>query len=274
MRVGAKTRAVNSPLRWVGAKRRMVKWLLKMIPRHTTYVEVFGGVSWLLLSKKPSMLEIYNDVDDRLVNFYKVCREPEKVKQLINLLKFTPYSRTEFKQCLTPQGNVDEVEAARRFFVTQNQGFGGNGKSWGYNIKPSDNGNNRAVESFIDKQTCLLPFYFRLKKVTIENNDFRKILSTFDSTLTFFYCDPPYYPSTRTDKGYRYEMTKSDHSELIDLLLNIKGKCALSGYQNKTYEKLEKVGWDRYDFSASCSLGHGNKSKCIESVWINYKARS
>ena len=88
--------------------------------------------------------------------------------------------------------------------------------------------------------------------------------------------------STRKGKAYSHEMTDDDHAELVELLLSIKGKAALSGYANPIYEPLESKGWARHDFKATCTVAnHIVKRGCsdtefesddrerIESVWVH-----
>ena len=46
-----------------------------------------------------------------------------------------------------------------------------------------------------------------------------------------FYLDPPYLHETRATTGeYEYEMTISQHADLLDALVAIKGWFLLSGY--------------------------------------------
>ena len=64
---------LKSPLPWIGGKYYMVKDLLPLIPPHKTYVEPCGGMASLLLAKDPSPVEVYNDIDSGLVNFFRCC---------------------------------------------------------------------------------------------------------------------------------------------------------------------------------------------------------
>jgi len=62
----------------------MVNKLLPLIPKHHTYVEVFGGAANLLLAKEPSAVEVYNDIDSGLVNFFRVIRDKDKFKRFMS----------------------------------------------------------------------------------------------------------------------------------------------------------------------------------------------
>jgi DNA adenine methylase len=59
---------------WAGGKGRLLKYLLPLIPPHTTYCEVFGGGRALFCAKIPSPVEIINDINGDLVSFYRCCK--------------------------------------------------------------------------------------------------------------------------------------------------------------------------------------------------------
>jgi len=47
---------LRSPIVWVGGKSMMVEKLLKYVPLHRIYVEVFGGGASLLFAKDQPLL--------------------------------------------------------------------------------------------------------------------------------------------------------------------------------------------------------------------------
>ena len=78
-------------------------------------------------------------------------------------------------------------------------------------------------------------------------------------------------------------MANNDHQELIEILLGIKGKVLLSGYNSNIYIPLEAAGWIRKDYQTVCYaagrtrftkiLGKGSATKLqprTESLWMNY----
>ena len=84
---------VRAVFRFPGGKFFLVKKLLPLIPPHEVYVEVFGGAANLLFNKPPSKVEVYNDINSELVNFFRVLRDDVKWKILQEKLLLTPYSR-------------------------------------------------------------------------------------------------------------------------------------------------------------------------------------
>ena len=60
-------------INWVGGKRLLRKTIAPLIPEDiVSYIEPFGGGGWVLFYKDQwADLEVYNDLDSRLVNLFK-----------------------------------------------------------------------------------------------------------------------------------------------------------------------------------------------------------
>jgi DNA adenine methylase len=270
---------LKSPLRRYGGKGRMVATLLPFIPNHKTYVEVFAGSAALFFEKPVSDIEVVNDLDSGLVNFFKVVRDEEKLQRLAKLLELTPYSLEQFELYRdTWRQAVDDVHKAHRWFITVRMSFGAIGKYFSRSITEGTEGVGKCVRSYLSAIDRLPDIHKRLRGVQIDHADFREILTRYDRANTFFYLDPPYVHSTRkTTKDYDHEMSDDDHADLVELLLRAKGKVMLSAYANPIYEPLEKSGWERHDFEVNlnliaCSQPNGTAKRRetrIESVWVN-----
>src|SRR3972149_9245263 len=86
---------VNSPFKWVGGKSRLRKQIIPLLPAHTCYVEPFAGAAWVLFGKPPSEVEVINDIDQELINFFRVVRDcPE---DLMASFEWDLVSRAEFQ---------------------------------------------------------------------------------------------------------------------------------------------------------------------------------
>lgn len=105
-------------LRYHGGKFRIAQWIINQFPEHLCYVEPFGGGGSVLLRKSPAKIEVYNDLNGGVVNFFRVLRE--RPADLIAAIELTPYSRKEFIQAQEPCD--DPLERARRFYVWSWQG--------------------------------------------------------------------------------------------------------------------------------------------------------
>jgi site-specific DNA-adenine methylase len=92
----------KAPITWFGGKSRQLHWLLPLFPPHQVFVDVFGGSGAVLLGKPPSPVDVYNDIDGRLVNLFRVLRDEEQAQRLIKSLELTPFSRSEFMACADP----------------------------------------------------------------------------------------------------------------------------------------------------------------------------
>lgn len=277
-------RILSSPIVWFGGKGNMVHKLVPLVPPHRIYVEVFGGGASLLFAKKPSPVEVYNDIDKGLVNFFRVIRDPEKFARFYHLVAFTPWSREEYNFCReTWEQCEDEVEKAYRWFVVARMSFSGAfGRSWASAVTSSYKGMAATTSKWLYVLEMLPCIHERVMRVQIENMDFRELVPRYDSPETFFYMDPPYVEETRRELGvYPCEMGIDDHRQLVDLLMTVKGKVMLSGYRHPVYDPLEEAGWKRLDFETYCSavgrtratgvVGEGGARghARVESVWLS-----
>jgi DNA adenine methylase len=172
-------RNILAPFPYFGAKQYMVPTLLSLLPDHKVYVEVFGGAASLLFSKAPAPLEIYNDIDSDLVNFFRVLRDPTKTEHLQAQLQLTPYSREEWQECSKAYkaGNTpDLVEQVRIFYTVIYQSFSCTISSHSWRHSCTDGTN--VARSFANAIDALPLFTSRLRGIQIEHDDFAKIHSS------------------------------------------------------------------------------------------------
>lgn len=262
----------NPLIRYHGGKFRIADWIIAQFPRHKTYVEPFGGGGSVLLCKEPSEIEVYNDIDDEVVNLFRVLRNPEQRELLEQLLYLTPFSRVEFYQAYE---DVDcPVERARRMIIRAQMGFGSAGATKGSTGFRMAGGRQKNYELVLwEKYPSRLAQYAkRLKRVLIENQPASKIINLYDTEETLFFVDPPYVRSTRTANivAYRYEMSDSDHITLLDQLNQVNGKVLITGYEHDIYnEKLSHWKKLTKQVQASGKIGGVTRKECL---WLNPKA--
>lgn len=248
---------VRPAFKWVGGKSRLVPTLLAWTPPHHIAVEVFGGSLAFTFGKRPAPVEVINDINAGIVNFYEVVRSPDQFHRLQLMVQLTPYSRLVRDTAFVSwKDQTDPVERAYRWYIMNRMAWNGSisSKGWGYTIRATAQGMSKATLDYIQYLDRLPAIHERLRSVQIENDHFRKVIERFDTRDTFFYCDPPYVPGTWEGGSYDEEMTLEEHQELVDLLLNIKGMALLSGYANVTYQALERAGWEYQDVTYRCDL--------------------
>src|SRR5438874_793819 len=115
---------MKGPLSYVGGRNRLANQIISLIPKHNTYVEPFGGGAQVLFRKSPSEVEILNDIDGELVNFYRVCQAHHE--ELRRQLRFTLLSRKWYERLQsTPPETLIDIRRAARYFFLQKSSFGG-----------------------------------------------------------------------------------------------------------------------------------------------------
>jgi DNA adenine methylase len=254
-RVAKLTNKRFKPIPWYGGKYELAQKLIPFIPKHHSYIEVFAGGAGVFWAKDRSDMEVLNDLDSGLVNFYRVIRDPVKFKQFRFLVELRPYSRAEYDHCKTTWRDChDDADRAARWFVVARQSFNAVfGGGWKRDTKRSRRGMCADVSSYLSVVERLPEIHERMMGVQVENRDFRKVLNEYDAPDAFFYLDPPYIRGTRRAPNvYQHEMTDEDHEDMVELLLGLKGKAILSGYAHPIYGPLECAGWKRVDYQVNC----------------------
>jgi DNA adenine methylase len=269
-------KGLKSPIAWYGGKAYYAEWLIDRFPKHRVYIEPFGGAANVLLRKPRSEVEVYNDVDDRVVNLFSVIRDPEQFERLRLLLDLTPYARGEFADLLTLPPIADPVEKARRFFAICRQARGGMGMSklskncWAYSRRTRRE-MAEPVSKYLSAIDGLEDVAARLRTVMIESRPAIDLLPRYDGEDSFFYLDPPYMPETRHGNKaatYAHEMIVDDHEALLDALLQIKGKAMLSGYAAPLYDEKLKT-WRREELKTKAHMANSGEER-VEVIWFNY----
>ncbi|MDC9623893.1 DNA adenine methylase [Xenorhabdus sp. XENO-7] len=256
-------------IRYHGGKFRLASWIIGHFPQHRCYVEPFGGAASVLLRKNRSDAEVYNDLDDDVVNLFQVLRDPALSKQLIDACALTPYSRTEFRYAYEPTGDL--VERARRLIVRATMGFGSAGATKGTTGFRLDTKRNSATAQKIWERAPdnLIAVAQRFLGVLVENRDAVKCMQDHDTKTTLHFVDPPYLPATRVMVGsyYRHEMDEDQHTQLLECVRSLTGMVIISGYDSSLYNNALS-DWTKYTKTSAAS-GKSGSVKRMECLWMN-----
>lgn len=252
---------MKSVLRYPGAKNRLARWICEYIPEHHVYLEPFAGSLAVLFNKERCHIETVNDIDGEITNFFKMVRD--KGDELERLIKFTPYSRIEYKAAYETADS--DLERARRFAVKCWMGFGcGNLYQNGFKSGQQTKSPNPA-KMWGELPETIKMATERLRGVQIECLPAVELIDRYDTEDVFMYVDPPYLHGTRKNYLYRYEMENADHEELLSVLIKHPGKVLISGYDNDMYNTILS-GWNKVKKS---TLAEGGRAR-IETMWMNY----
>src|SRR5436309_6352031 len=75
-------KTLRPPVKWHGGKRYLCHKIIAYFPPHETYLEPFGGAASVLLNKAPAVVEVYNDLDQRITRLFRVLRSEEHTSEL------------------------------------------------------------------------------------------------------------------------------------------------------------------------------------------------
>jgi len=207
------------PLAYIGGKNRLATKIISVFPRHTTYVEPFAGGAQVFFHKQPSPVEVLNDLDGEIVNFFRVCQWHHQ--ELIRYLRYVLVSRKWFELLKAEKPEtLTDIQKAGRFFYLQKTSFGGlvTKRNYHYHLVNPPNYNPQRLGEVIEQT------HQRLQRVQIECLPYQEILRRYDRPATLFYLDPPYWHR----KWYRFNFTEQDFIDLEHRLRSIHGKFVLS----------------------------------------------
>src|SRR5580704_6601407 len=176
------------PLAYIGGKNRLAKKIISILPEHITYVEPFAGGAQVLFHKPPSNVEVINDLDFDVVNFFRVCQW--HYEEFIRYLRFCLASRKLHElHVKTDPATLTDIQRAGRFFYLQKNSFGGLilNQKFHYGVIQPSNYNLERIPEVIEQA------HRRLARVQIESQPYDGILARYDRPTTVFYLDPPYW---------------------------------------------------------------------------------
>jgi DNA adenine methylase len=265
------TKITKTPIVYYGGKASMCKYILPFIPKHRAYVEPFLGGGAVFWTKKPSKVEVLNDFNSHVTNFYEVLKTD--FKSLNHQIQATLHSRDTYKSALTmyyTPHHFTKVQRAWAFWVLTSQGFSGGIGSWSYSKY-----GKKALALYNKKLNFTSILSERLEKVEVECNDALKVIKSRDSQDTFFYIDPPYVGA---HQSHYHGYTEEHFIALLNCLSHLEGKFILSSYPNElltAYTKENNWHTQSLDRPLRANLitknqGNSKRKRTTEVLTMNY----
>ncbi len=264
---GAKSKdaIIKAPFGYPGGKSRSIRYITPHLPYSDKYISVFGGSGCDILARQPSRLEVFNDRYAGVTDFYRCLRDPRLFGRLCEWLELTLHSREHFVECKETWDKVDDpVERAGRWYCMTVYSFASLGRNWGRALSVRGVMGNKIR----NKLKGFDAIHQRFKNVQVENQDWRDCLHDYDCPTTVFYCDPPYVDSS--SGIYKHEMTRNDHRAFLEIVPQLEGFVAVSGYANPLYENqdfwTDSFSWESFVSMESMAFTQGNKKQDLKDL--------
>lgn len=259
---------------YYGGKSRIAERVVDLLSPHRIYVEPYCGSAAVLLAKRTSAHEIINDLDGNVVAFFEALRD--QPDELHRLLALTPYSAEEYLKASHTDGDISQIERARRFMIRTSQSVNaaGNGGSAGWALSTSRNQSRPGT--FAGAVDRLPQVAERLRRVAVMNTDAIEVVRRWaGNPEAAIYADPPYLASTRRTVGrsaYRMDIASDRHHEdLLSVIADAKAQVILSGYASEVYA-VALPDWHVLHLAAtkpSANRNGGSAQHAVETLWVN-----
>jgi len=219
---------MGSIIPYIGGKSFQAPWIISHFPpgyEGMGYLEPFAGSLAVFFAKRPSRVEVINDLDEDVYTLWTIIQK--EGKRLASKAAELPYSRKLYEEWAREwwqekKRPEDPFERALRFFFLMRSNRSGNLRyaGWCSGIEVNHASAYRSAIKEIEYAQR------RLENVQIECRDFREVIERYDSENCVMYIDPPYLSVNH----YNVKFSKQDHEDLAELLNKAKAKVLLSYY--------------------------------------------
>lgn len=257
---------MKTPITYYGGKLSLLPKIIPLIPEHKLYCEPFIGGAAVFFAKQKSKVEVINDINGEIVNFYKILQNDFNALQ--KEIKTTLHSRDLHRRAQVIYSNPDMFDSIKRawaVWVLANMSFDNT-----LNTSFSRSADGKISHKIAVKRNDFTESLCqRISGVQIECRDALKVIEMNDTPESFFYVDPPYVGACQ---GHYDGYTQEDFNALISLLSKIKGKFLLSSYRNEALTQAVSLNnWYQIELKINTNPTGSNKSRTkIEVLTANY----
>jgi len=264
---------LKSPIGYMGGKHYTADWICNHLDYSANcYIELFGGGGSILFRKKPHRVEIFNDINDEVINFFLVLRE--RTDEFIENVKLLPYSRKLYSLIKNNQYETDIQKAIKFFYVVKSSFSGKYGAGWSYSFicrKPI------YYHSIIDLLSLIAE---RLKNVQLECRHYEDILKAIpekEAPNINIYADPPYFGTEFLYKNSKFD--REDHYKLAEYFNKLNCKIIVSYYPHPEVYKLYPEPKWHYDYKQTTKYSYKSKNgnvkpRATEMLIMNYEVKN
>lgn len=258
---------MKTPLSYYGGKQQLASKIVSLIPEHKIYCEPFIGGAAVFFKKGSSEVEIINDINSEIINFYEVLQRDFSALQAE--ISISLHSRKIHQHARVVYENPDMFDRIKRawaVWMLGNCSFGNNFiAGFGYDRTGAETRKLAHKRNEFTEDIAI-----RLQNVQLECCDALRVIRSRDTKDTFFYLDPPY---VGTFLGHYDGYDQDDFDKLLEILAAIKGKFLLSSFRNKGLtESIKQNGWYQVELKMAKPMSSqlGKTVQKIEVLTANY----
>lgn len=256
---------LKTPISYYGGKQQLLSRILPIIPVHKTYCEPFFGGGSVFFAKEPSEVEIINDINKQVVNFYRIAKQ--QFKALKSELEVTLYAEEQYQQArriyFEKEESSEVLRAWSLFLLSQQTFLHIIDNSWAFSKS------RNVAKTFQNKKQMFDERYVkRLETTQIFCRDAIRVILNADSPDTFHFIDPPYVGTNCGHyEGYRLE----DLEKLLTTCAGLEGKFLLTHFPNESIANYAKQnGWYQIEYRMHKSSSAKADNEKVEVFTINY----
>lgn len=222
-------------------------------------------------AKPKAGIEVINDKNDLLINFFKVCQS-SKFKELRERIRLSLHSESDYiraRNIYRGRSEVSDVDKAWAVWIMANECHAGS-LYGGWKFCNGTAGTHFGKVLRNKREEFNEKLYDRLSEVQISCRDALKVIKNRDSVDTLFYLDPPYPGAVQ---GHYYGYGENDLADLLDLLSRINGKFILSNYWTDTLRSfVNENKWNHKEVKVTTHTAvHSRIRESTEVLVYNYE---
>lgn len=258
---------MKTPISYYGGKQTMLKHILPLIPNHEVYTEAFAGGAAVFFAKKPAKVEVINDINAELINFYKVFKQHSN--DLRTEIESTVHSRNlhAYAQFIYQYPEFfTKVKRAWALWLLSKVSFASKlDGTYGY-----DKTQNSCVKRLVNAKEFLLSEHLaeRIAEAQVECTDALRVIKSRDTSDAFHFVDPPYI---NTNLGHYVGYNEHDFLLLLELLEQVEGKFMLTNFPNEILDyHVKRNKWNVVEVTRTISASKSKRRKQVEVMVMNY----
>jgi DNA adenine methylase len=283
---------LRSPICWVGGKHYSAQFIIEHLPaahEYDIFCDIFGGGANILLTKPSGKhLEVYNDLNDDLVNCWLHLRD--HATEMQERLHTLPYARSlyyTYHKSLFDGTRLEPLERAVRWFYVLQSSFRASVEEtpsgWSSGVTGLHRGQvggykgHLHAKSYHNTVGTLQEITARFRNVEIDCRDFEEVIKQYEQPYglrTLIYADPPYIDAEGYYKSLQEDSTMF-HQRLARVLNATPAMVALSYYDHPWLDELypatkwRRVTWQMIKHSQRTKA---TRDKATELLLCNYPA--